>query len=163
MHIIQYIKFLGRRGVAALAIVLAYTLLALATEQGTGVAGQGSPGVSHQANRLQVGVDARQSGISEQPIAQAADLNQRIVEQIPRAVSFPVHGVETKVIPSETGDGSGYVVVLVPESDLLPHRSEFSGEKEYWIRSLRKICFDDRRSSFKLNHTHRIGADSDVD
>jgi polar amino acid transport system substrate-binding protein len=40
-QLLSRIQTLGRSGVAALAIVLAYTLLALATELGTGVAGQG--------------------------------------------------------------------------------------------------------------------------
>ncbi len=41
MQIISHIRSLGPSGGVALAIVLAYMLLALATEQGTGVAGQG--------------------------------------------------------------------------------------------------------------------------
>lgn len=60
MQILSYIKALGRTGGLALAIVLAYSGLALAAELGSGVAGQGLDPVwaaAQARGRLRVAVD----------------------------------------------------------------------------------------------------------
>ena len=58
------------------------------------------------------------------PIADLVVMDLWVNEQISRLVSFPIPGVLTEKIPAAANDGTGYLKVLVPASDMAPHRSQ---------------------------------------
>lgn len=67
------------------------------------------------------------------PFTGLASFEQAVNEQVARVVSFPVEGVDTKRV-SSSGADSGYLLVLVPASDLAPHRSNVASSKHYYRR-----------------------------
>jgi hypothetical protein len=70
---------------------------------------------------LVFGVREQNGAWGADPIADLAAFESQVNELLARAVSYPVPGVQTKRVPaSET---SGYLAVLVPQSDLAPHQA----------------------------------------
>jgi len=67
------------------------------------------------------------------PIQDLVAFDQRVNELLSRVVSFPVLGAETRRIDARAGGGSGYLVVLIPASDLAPHRSQ--KDHRYYFRT----------------------------
>lgn len=72
-----------------------------------------------------IGIDAPQRGpISKEPIKQLTTLEIKVNEYISRATSFPVQGVQVKKIYNSEENNEGFLVVMIPQSDLAPHRSQ---------------------------------------
>jgi len=67
------------------------------------------------------------------PIAEVKCFEQEVNELLSRLVTYPVPGVETDAVPASSGVGKGYIKVLVPASDLAPHRSQ--KDKNYYRRT----------------------------
>jgi hypothetical protein len=82
---------------------------------------------------LVLGVNAPQNGqYTKVPISDVSTFEQRVLEQISRATTPPVPGVITKIVQSSQ-QGSGYVIVSIPQSDAAPHRNHT--DKQYYHRS----------------------------
>lgn len=83
---------------------------------------------------LVLGVHAPQNGnVSKTPIHELAEFEQRVNELVPRAVSFPIPGVKVARISVSNSENQGFIKVLVPASDLAPHRSQ--KDHKYYFRS----------------------------
>ena len=80
---------------------------------------------------LVIGVDDKTRTLA--PFNELASLEEFVNEQASRLVSFPVPGIHIRAIPTHTDDTKGFVVMLVPASDLAPHRSQ--KDHRYYRRS----------------------------
>ncbi len=76
--------------------------------------------------------------LSERPLSSVEDVTSRMLELAAHVTEPSVIGVDGDWVPADTGDGDGFVVLYIPESDLPPHRVTLKHQgiqNNYYVRS----------------------------
>ena len=78
-----------------------------------------------------IGEGPKHKSLVRVPINDVKDFERRVIEHISRVTSYRVPNVVTKTILED--ETSGYLLVLIPKSDLVPHQSVL--DKKYYRRT----------------------------
>lgn len=96
--------------------------------------GKGLSGFANSAGGLLVfGIKEEDGKFCLDPITAVRGFDQRIQENISRLTSYNVPNVLSKIIYENETDKNGYVLVLIPRSDLAPH--QLVEDRKYYRRS----------------------------
>ena len=130
-------------------------------------------GVTARKPRPEDGVEDAIEGLdvafAPDRLTSPAHFGQRLRDQILKATTDPVQGVEIRAV--EHPGGGGYVVCLVPESGNKPHRAEAARAKNYYQRTsdnfvvishpfLRSLFYPNPRSDLRPFAEMRFTAES---
>ena len=78
------------------------------------------------------------NSLSERPLSSVEDVTSRMLELAAHVTEPSVIGVDGDWVPADSGNGEGFAIIYVPESDQPPHRVILKQQKlqnNYYVRS----------------------------